>query len=370
MTEYIPVYKPELGIKEWENVRECLETTWISSRGRFVEEFEEAFAQYTGVKHGIAVCNGTVALHLALAGLGIGAGDKVAVPTFTYIAAVNAIRYVGAEPVFVDSDPTNLQMSPADLAAKATEERLRAVIAVHLYGHPSDMSAIAAVARARELLLIEDCAEAFGARIGERHVGGYGQAATYSFFGNKTITTGEGGMVTANDDRLALHFRKLRGQGLAKDREYWHDTLGFNFRMTNICAGIGVAQLQNAAGVLAKKRAIAGFYQTSLQGTALTFHTESLGTTHSFWMCSVLTRSPKERDELRAHLKARKIETRPFFYPVHQMPMYSAWSRGPYPGAEDAASRGINLPSYPGLTSSQLERVRDCLVEYYRDRAT
>jgi perosamine synthetase len=177
-------------------------------------------------------------------------------------------------------------------------------------------------------------------------------------------------MVTANDDQLALHFRKLRGQGLAKDREYWHDTLGFNFRMTNICAGIGAAQLQNAAGILARKRAIADFYQKSLHGTPLTCHTETLGTTHSFWMCSVLARSPKERDDLRDHLKARKIETRPFFYPVHQMPMYSSWNRGTYPGAEDAAYRGINLPSYPSLTYSQLERVRDCLVDFYQDRAT
>jgi perosamine synthetase len=366
MSDFIPVYSPQLTGGEWDNVKECLETSWISSRGRFVDEFERAFAAYVGAPHAISVCNGTVALHLALAGLGIGPGHRVVVPTFTYIASVNAIRYVGAEPVFVDSNADTLQMCVSDFERKVGEGGISAAICVHLYGQACDMQAIHAIAQRAGVRVIEDCAEAFGTRIGNQHVGHDADVATYSFFGNKTITTGEGGMVTTSNADLARFLRKLRGQGLAGDREYWHDVVGFNFRMTNICAGIGLAQLKRADEILRRKREIATYYRNVVEGTPLSFHDEAPGTTHSFWMCSVLTPNARERDTLREHLKANGIETRPFFYPAHTMPMYEACGRGEYPIANDVAYRGVNLPSYPGLTETQLSHIGRTLREFYQ----
>ena len=366
MPEAIPVYSPLVGEEEWVNVRECLETTWISSRGRFVEAFERGVADYVGARHGIAVSNGTVALHLAMLALGIGPGDHVAVPTFTYIAPVNAIRYVGAEPVFVDSDPDTLQISAADLERRAAQQQLRAVIVVHLYGQPADMSALTRIAKANSFTIIEDCAEAFGSRIEHRHVGSFGNIATYSFFGNKTITTGEGGMVTTDSDVLAKCIRKLRGQGLAEGREYWHDVIGYNYRMTNICAAIGVAQLHRSSYILQRKREIAAFYRAALDGLPVKFHDEVPGTTHSFWMCSIFAHTAQERDSLRECLKADSIETRPCFFPIHTMPMYQKWDRGDYPVSKEVPYRGLNLPSFPSLTQEELGRICTAIASFYR----
>jgi perosamine synthetase len=366
MDKPIPVYAPSLGEQEWQNVRQCLVSTWISSRGEFITRFEKAFADYVEVEHALSVCNGTVAVHLALLGLGIGPGDKVAVPSFTFIASVNPIRYVGAEPVFVDSDPTTLQLCPQDLARKAAQHRLRAVIVPHLYGQMADMEAILAIARAHDMLVIEDSAEAIGSRMAARHAGTFGDVATFSFFGNKTITTGEGGMIVARDAALIARMRKLRGQGLVREGEYWHDEIGYNYRMTNICAAIGVAQLARADEIIARKRDIAHRYRDALTGTPLVFHDEVPGTIHSFWMCSALARSHEEREALRAHLRERAIETRPFFHPVHTMPMYRAWATDPYPVAESVGARGINMPSSPALADDDLMRVTDAIRDFFQ----
>jgi perosamine synthetase len=366
MNKPIPVYAPSLGEQEWQNVRQCLESTWISSRGEFITRFEQAFADYLDVEQALSVCNGTVAVHLALLGLGIGPGDKVAVPSFTFIASVNPIRYVGADPVFVDSDATTLQLCPQDFARKAAQHRLRAVIVPHLYGQMADMEAILAIARAHHMRVIEDSAEAVGSRIRARHAGTFGDVATFSFFGNKTITTGEGGMIVARDAALIARMRKLRGQGLVREGEYWHDEIGYNYRMTNICAAIGVAQLERADEIIARKRDIAHRYRDALADTPLVFHDEVPGTTHSFWMCSVLARSHEEREALRAHLRACAIETRPFFHPVHTMPMYRAWATEPYPVAESVGARGLNLPSSPTLADEDLARVTDAIREFYQ----
>ncbi|MGZ8094795.1 MAG: DegT/DnrJ/EryC1/StrS family aminotransferase, partial [Methylosarcina sp.] len=232
MSFTIPIYQPSLSGNEKKYVNECLDSTWISSKGRFIPEFESKFAAYTDVRYATSVSNGTVALHLALVVLGIGPGDEVIVPTLTYISSVNAIAITGAIPVFVDSVADTWQMDPDDVRRKITS-RTRAIMAVHLYGHPCDMDALVAIAKEHGLFLIEDCAEAFGSLYKGRHVGSFGDIATYSFFGNKTITTGEGGMVATNDETLydrAVHFK---GQGLAKHRQYWHDVIGYNYRMSN-----------------------------------------------------------------------------------------------------------------------------------------
>lgn len=349
----IPVYKPSLTGNEKKYVNECLESTWISSKGKFISLFEQEFAKYIGVKQAATVCNGTVALHLALITLGIGPDDEVIVPTLTYIAAVNAIAYTGAIPVFVDSVYDTWQMDPIDVKRKITQ-RTKAVLAVHLYGHPCDLDELNKVCVENTLFLIEDCAEAFGSKYKGKYVGGFGDISTFSFFGNKTITTGEGGMVVTNNETLhdrAVHYK---GQGLAKHRQYWHDVIGYNYRMTNICAALGLAQLEQADEFIERKKAIASFYRDELKDTYYEFHKQHEDIEHSYWMCSLLVDKPETRDRMMNFLALNGIETRPIFYPVHTMPMY-ALKYQKHTVAEDIGWRGINIPSYPSLSEEQLE---------------
>lgn len=362
MSYRIPVYRPDLTGNETRYVQECLDSTWISSKGRFVGEFETRFAEYINVPYATTVSNGTVALHLALLALGIGPGDEVIVPTLTYIAAVNAIRYTGATPVFVDSLTATWQMDPQDVEQKLSA-RTRAIMAVHIYGHPCDMEALGALAKERGIFLIEDCAEAFGSRYGNQHVGTFGDIATFSFFGNKTITTGEGGMVVTSDLTLYQRSKHFKGQGLAAHREYWHDVVGYNYRMTNICAAIGLAQLERAEEFLEKKRQVAAGYEHGLKGSPVTLHKTTQGITHSYWMVSLLVNEPSQRDPLRRALETRGIETRPLFYPVHTMPMYAERYQR-HPVAEDLAWRGINLPSWPGLSDDDVMEICAVIRDY------
>lgn len=357
--EFIPVYQPSLGGNERKYVNECLESTWISSKGRFLGLFERSFMDYTGATYATAVCNGTVAIHLALVALGLGPGDEIIVPTLTYIASVNPIVQVGATPIFVDSERSSWQIDPADVARKITP-RTRAIMVVHLYGHPADMNAIMQIAREHDLFVIEDCAEAFGARVNGQHVGTFGDIATFSFFGNKTITTGEGGMVITNDATLhdrAVHFK---GQGLAKHRTYWHDVIGYNYRMTNICAAIGLAQMERADELLQKKLNLVQQYNELLEQVAVELHHPGRpDIVHSYWMYSVLVPTGR-RDEVMAQLNQAGVETRPTFYPVHTMPMYSQRFER-HKVAEDIGWRGINLPSWPDLSPRQLEYIAESL---------
>ncbi len=350
----IPVYRPWLTDEEKNNVLDCLESGWISSKGKYVEKFEAAFAEYVGCEYAASVCNGTVALHLALAALGVGPGDEVIVPTLTYVASVNAIMYVGAQPVFVDSTVSNWNLDIDDVK-RAITSKTKAIIAVHLYGHPADMVSLRELCDEHDLLLIEDCAEALGAYIGDQHVGVYGDISTFSFYGNKTITTGEGGMVITRSSSLAERLVHMRGQGLAKHREYWHDIIGFNFRMTNVCAAIGLAQLSRIKDIQQRKNHIAASYRQQLEDY-IDFQPTTPGTIHSHWMVCGLVSKTQQRDPLREHLKKEGIETRPLFYPVHSMPMYLHRFRR-MPISEMLSSRGINLPSYPELTDSEIDRV-------------
>jgi perosamine synthetase len=359
-----PVYQPSLTGNEKKYVNECLDSTWISSKGKFIGEFESAFKSYVGARHAATVSNGTVAIHLALLALGIGPGAEVIVPTLTYIASVNAIAYTGATPVFCDSLKSTWQMDPDDVRRKITP-RTRAILAVHLYGQPCEMDELVKIAREHDLFLVEDCAEAFGSLYKGRHVGIFGDIGTFSFFGKKTLTTGEGGMVVTGDDTLYDRMVHFKGQGLAKYREYWHDVIGYNYRMTNICAAIGLAQLEQADSFLAKKRQIAAWYRLELEGSPVTLHDELGDVRHSFWMISILVREAADRDPLREVLRARGIETRPLFYPVHSMPMYSsAFQR--HPVAEDLGWRGINLPSYPELREESVKEICGVIKAYFK----
>ncbi|WP_210519770.1 DegT/DnrJ/EryC1/StrS family aminotransferase [Hymenobacter terricola] len=360
----IPVYQPSLNGNEKKYVNECLDSTWISSKGKFIPQFEEAFADYIGCEHATAVSNGTVAIHLALIALGIGPDDEVIVPTLTYIASVNAIAYTGATPVFVDSLFDTWQMDPEDVRKKISP-RTKAVMAVHLYGHPCDMDALKRICDENDLFLIEDCAEAIGSLYKNQHVGSFGDIATFSFFGNKTITTGEGGMVVTNDHTLherAVHFK---GQGLAKHRQYWHDVIGYNYRMTNICAAIGLAQFEQMDFLLNRKLEIAALYRNAFQGSPVLFHGEHADVRNSYWMCSILVPEAGQREGLREHLAAHGIETRPLFYPVHTMPMYSGRFQK-HTVAEALGWRGINLPSFPGLSDSQVHEIATVVKSFWK----
>ena len=362
MKRQIPVYQPTLSGNERQYVLECLDSSWISSKGKFINQFEDGMSGYLGARHAVSVCNGTVALHLALIALGIGDGDEVIVPTLTYIASVNAIKYTGAIPVFVDSEENTWQMSATDVIAKITP-RTKAVMCVHLYGHPCEMDNLVQIAKEHQLFLIEDCAEALGTSYRGQKAGTFGDIATFSFYGNKTITTGEGGMVVMNDETLYERCIHFRGQGLAKYRQYWHDVIGYNYRMTNICAAIGLAQLEQIDTFLAKKQQIAQWYRDGLAGTEYTFHEPVGDVYHSYWMCSVLVSSPEDRDPLRTHLDSLGIETRPLFYPVHTMPMYSRkYAR--HKVAEHLGWRGMNLPSYPGLTRDDVDYIVSGILSY------
>jgi len=357
-----PVYQPSLGENEKKNVLECIETNWISSKGKFVGEFEESFADYHGIHHAISVTNGTTALHLAMLTLGIGPGDEVIVPTFTYIAPVNAIRYVGATPVFVDCDRKTWQMDVDETRSKIST-KTRAVLAVHIYGHPCALKELRKICDENDLFLIEDCAESLGSKYKDRLTGTFGDISTFSFYGNKTITTGEGGMLITNDTTLADRASHFRGQGLAKYREYWHDVIGYNFRMTNICASIGLAQLKSVEETLRKKVSIANYYKENLKDF-VEVHQQNDDVFHSYWMVTILMDKEEQRDPIRAHLLKAGIETRPAFYPVHTMPMYSERFQK-HENAESIGWRGINLPSYPDLNEDDLEFITGKIKEYF-----
>lgn len=357
------VYQPSLSGNEKRYLNECIDTSWISSKGHFVNDFENAFKEYIGTKYATGVCNGTVAIQVAIKALGLTNGDEVICPTFTYIASANPITEAGAKVIFVDSLANSWQMDPEDIERKITS-KTKAIMVVHLYGHPCDMDRIMNIAQQHNLYVIEDCAEAIGSEYDNKKVGSFGDIACFSFFGNKTITCGEGGMVLTNSEYLHERICKIKGQGLAKYREYWHDTLGFNYRMTNIQAAIGLAQFEQIDKFIDKKRKIASWYKEFLKDLSVKFHNEIGNVKHTYWMNSILVENIEERDLLREFLKEQGIETRPTFYPLHTMPIYSK-KYEKHTVAEDIALRGINLPSYPALEETDIKNICEVIKEYY-----
>ena len=356
---FIPVSEPELGDEELANVVSAVRSGWISSLGAFVVEFEREFAAYCGARHGIATSNGTTALHLALAAAGVGTGDEVLVPTLTFVATANAVRYCGAVPVFVDAEPDTWTMTTAALESRVTS-RTRAIIPVHLYGHPCDMDAINAVARRHGLAVIEDAAEAHGAEYGGRRVGALGTIGCFSFYGNKIMTTGEGGMCLTNDAMLAERMRLLRDHGMDPKRHYWHDVIGFNYRMTNVQAAIGAAQVKKLPRFVDKKRQIAQWYREALAPLAragrVQLAPEAAWARNAFWMYSIVLTDPQtSRDGVRAAMKERGVDTRPFFHPVHTLPPYAIDQA--LPVSEALAAAGMNLPSGSRLQRADVEAV-------------
>lgn len=359
MSYRIHVAEPCLDGNEKIYVMDCLESSWISSRGKYIEQFEEMVADFCSAKHAVATNNGTTALHLALASLGICPGDEVIVPTLSYIASANAVRYCGATPVFVDCCMPHLTLDPAQVVAKITN-KTRAIMSVPLYGHPVDLGPLLEIAEEYGLFVVEDAAEALGAKYRGRPVGSLGTCVTFSFFGNKIITTGEGGMIVTQDGDLANRLRLLRGQGVSPTRRYWHTEVGFNYRMTNICAAIGCAQMERIDYHLSRRREVADWYFEALK-----FHDDifvlpyqAAWAHHCYWMFTLTMRDHVgvQRDAVIQAMERRGIETRPVFYPMHSMPPYQ-YDTNRYPVADRYALRGISLPTHAGLSRVDVDLV-------------
>lgn len=365
----IPVWEPVLDGNEKRYVLDCLETNWISSLGSYITRFEETFSLWCGTTHGVACSSGTTGLHLALVALGVGPGDEVLIPDFTLIVSANTVIQAGARPVLVDADPKTWCIDPLRLEEKVTP-RTRAVMPVHMYGHPCDMPAILEVARRHGLFVIEDCAEAHGAAIGGRKVGSFGDAGCFSFYGNKILTTGEGGMVVCSDPPLAEKMRLLRNQAFEQPR-FVHRELGFNYRLTNVQAAIGLAQTEKVDEKVARKREIAGWYSEAFAGTEdVELPSETPEFKNVYWMYGVKLgdRFRRGRDAVMSVMKEKGVETRAFFCPMHRQPVFQdddprfPDTSGEYPTSDDLWKRGLYLPSGLGLTRDQVGEVVEKLL--------
>ncbi len=368
----IQVMSPQLDGNELNYVTECLRTGWISSQGAFVKKFETQFAERCNMQHALAVSNGTVAIHLALVALGVGEGDEVIVPDLTFAASINTIIHAGATPVIADVDPITWTLDPAEVE-KLITPRTKAIMPVHLYGHPCRMDELMAIAKKHKLFVVEDSAEALGALYKGQPVGSFGDAATFSFFGNKTITTGEGGMVLFRDAAIAERAIILRDHGMDKQKRYWHAMVGYNYRMTNVQAAIGVAQLERLDEFVQAKRNLAAVYNEGLKAIGdVTLPPEESWAVNGFWLYSCILGEGfgMDRDELMEKMTRNGVETRPLFYPLHEMPPYVKYIR---PGQRFEVSTrlsaaGISLPSSVMITREEQESVLSAMRSIHDTR--
>jgi perosamine synthetase len=355
-SKFYPLARPSISDKEEGYVMSALKSGWISSLGPYVDEFEKRFSAFCNARYGIAVSNGTVGLHLTLRALGIKDGDEVIVPDLSFIATANAIVMAGATPVFCDIDREILCIDPALIRGKITN-RTKAIIAVHLYGHPADMDAINVIAAEHGLTVIEDGAEAHGAEVRGKRVGGLGNCAVFSFYANKNLTTGEGGMITTNDLEFAERCRYLRDHAMSKSRRYWHEELGYNYRLTNIQAAIGCAQVERAEHLLRAKREIFQWYQSNLEGTAqIRLNRTASWAANGYWLVclELCNRGSLGRDHFIEALRTKGVDSRPYFYPMSDMPYFETADT---PVAHEVTKIGINLPTFVGLTRDDVNYI-------------
>ncbi|HEX6063912.1 MAG TPA: DegT/DnrJ/EryC1/StrS family aminotransferase [Longimicrobiales bacterium] len=359
-TSMIPVSRPSLSPEDIQSVTDAVASGWVSSLGPHLERFEREFAEFCGVKHSVSTSNGTVALHLALKVLNIGAGDEVIVPDLTFVATANAVMLAGATPVIADVRASDWCIDP-DAVERLISPRTRAIMPVHLYGHPCDMAALRAIAARHGLAIIEDAAEAHGAEYDGCRVGSLGDCGTFSFYGNKIITTGEGGMLTTNSDAIAERARFLRDHGMSKELRYWHTEVAYNYRMTNLQAALGASQLARIAEFLEQRDRILESYRRQLEPAGITMNPVSATVRPVNWItCALVPDITREqRDLIIAGLKEDGIDTRPFFYPLTALPMYA---REGNTVAHDLSARGINLPTYPGLEDADITHIADALL--------
>jgi perosamine synthetase len=362
--KYYPVAEPQISDLEKTYVNQCLDSGWISSQGEFIQRFESAYADYCGTKHAISVVNGTMSLHAILLALGIGAGDEVIVPAFTYVASANVILYTGAKPIFVDCDPETYNIDTQKVMEKITS-KTRAIIAVHIYGNPCDMDELQKISKQHNLHLIEDAAESHGAKYKNQYTGSMGIANSFSFFGNKTITTGEGGMITLNNDSLAAGVLLLKNQGQhPSDQKYFHRIMGYNYRMTNIQAAIGLAQLEQLDKFVSKKRLIHTWYKKYLEADLVAglikIQKDTEQSEPSYWM-NAFTLEQAEAKQVANKLSAEGIDTRPFFIPMPHLPYLK--NDDDYPNSTNLHQKGIILPGSTNLEEQDVELISEKLSQ-------
>lgn len=363
----ITISSPYLQGNELLYITDCIKTNWISSQGKYVRQFEQLFSDYHEKHTAIAVSNGTVALHLALVALGVGEGDEVIVPNLTFAASINAVIYTGATPVLVDVEKDSFNID-FDKIEGFISSKTKAIMPVHIYGQTCNMDKLAAIVNKHNLLVVEDCAEALGSKYKGRPVGVFGDAATFSFFGNKTITTGEGGMVLFKDPEVAKKSAVLRDHGMSKEKRYWHDLVGYNYRLTNLQAAIGVAQFERLNDFVEAKRTLAEIYNKTLSEFSF-FQTpiEEKKTINSYWLYTFLIKknAPFTRGDLMDYLNKKGIETRPVFYPLHVMPPYKNFGNDDSLNISIEISEcGMSLPSSVGLSEIEANYICNCISEF------
>ena len=354
---FIPISQPSITQKEIDYVTDAVKSTWISSLGKYIDRFEAEFAQFCETRFAVCVSNGTVAIQLALTAHGIGKDDEVIMPNLSFIATANAVLHTGAKPVFADIDPVHWCIDPHAIEALITP-KTKAIMPVHLYGHPAEMDKIIEIANKHGLWVIEDAAEAHGATVNGKRVGSWGHCATFSFYGNKNLTTGEGGMITTDDEDFYNKCKYLRDHAMSKDKRYWHTEPGFNFRMTNLQAAIGCAQLERAEEIMAKRQEIFHWYEKHLgEIDGLRLNQTADWATNAYWLICIENQAWNEttRDQFMIELKKRGVDSRPFFYPMSDMPYLEQTDKTPV--THELYQKGINLPTYFDLTEEQVKFV-------------
>ncbi|MCA9398330.1 MAG: DegT/DnrJ/EryC1/StrS family aminotransferase [Candidatus Omnitrophica bacterium] len=364
----IPVCVPYLGKKEERYLNDCIKTNWISSAGEYISKFEESFSQYCGQKYGIATTNGTTALHLALAALKIGPGDEVIMPAFSIASTAFAAVYCGAKPIFVDVEPDTWNINPALIEARITK-KTKAIIPVHMYGHPCDMDAIMKIARKYKLYVVEDAAEAHGAEYKGKKAGGFGHISCFSFYANKIITCGEGGMVLTSNKKLAERCQRLKNLSFLKEKRFWHEELGFNFRMTNMQAAIGLAQFEQIEKYVNLRRKNAVLYTKFLKDVpGIQFPVERKNVKNVYWMYGLVLEKdfPLTREQLMNKLRDKGIETRTFFISLHNQPVFKKIglaAKEKFPVSANISRQGLYLPSGSGLNKQEIKYICDSIKE-------
>lgn len=369
----IPVNEPLLNGNEKKYLNQCIDQAWISSEGPFVKKFEEDFSAYLGLKHGIAVCNGTAALEVAVAAAGIGQGDEVIMPTFTIISCALGIIRPGAKPVLVDAEPETWNMDTRRIEPKITK-KTKAIMIVHTYGHPVDMDPVMELAGKYNLKVIEDAAEVHGAEYKGRKAGGIGDVGCFSFYANKIVTCGEGGMVVTSNETIAEKARAYRNLCFRPERRFYHTELGYNFRMTNLQAAVALAQLERIEEHIEIKRRNAKLYHEKLADIdAIKLPAEKEWAKNVYWMYGIelKDKAGMDNEELARRLKSRGVDTRPFFLGMHEQPVFhkmGLFKGERYPVAERLARRGLYLPSGLALKEEQIETVCKALHEIFSKR--
>lgn len=369
-TAFLPVASPDIGTKEFNYLVDAYLSGWISSSGQYIGQFEDTFSEYVGVEHGVACSNGTSALHLALLALGVGPGDEVIVPDLTFAATINAVFHAQATPIIVDVEPEGWTIDCDEIRRHASA-KTKAVIAVHVYGQPCDMTALRGVCDDLGLALIEDCAEAHGAKFDGKMVGSFGDISCFSFFANKILTTGEGGMCLTASSELADTMRKLRDHGMSREKKYFHDTVGFNYRMTNLQAAIGCAQVSRIDEISDQRLALERAYREALEPLDLfEFQPDLERRTRTVWLVVALVKGDSPtRDAIISALRRSGIDCRNFFYPLSDMPVYAPY-KTKSEVTQSLSERGLCFPTTTTLKPDYVERLRDALLEWQCNEAT